>query len=121
VRAGVLRSVWLVVGIASFLAGIVGLALPILPTVPFMILAAFAFARANRKWEAWLLAHPVFGPHIRAWRERGAISRYGKCAGVLMLAGSAGLGLWLLDGWWQWLPAGVAVISGTFILTRPTA
>lgn len=119
--AGVLRTAWLVVGIVSFVLGAVGIFVPILPTVPFMILAAFAFARANRKWEAWLLAHPVFGSHIRAWRERGAISRYGKRAGLLALAGSAVLGVVLLDGWVQWIPAAVAVVSGTFIATRPTA
>jgi hypothetical protein len=120
-KASVLRTIWLVVGAASFTAGVVGLFLPIVPTVPFMILAAFAFARANRKWEAWLVAHPVFGPHIRAWRERGAIARRGKWAGTLALAGSAALGVWLLDGWAQWLPSAVAVVSATFILSRPTA
>jgi uncharacterized membrane protein YbaN (DUF454 family) len=116
-----MRRVWLATGLASLALGAVGLFLPILPTVPFMILAAFCFARANRVWEARLLAHPVFGPHIRAWRERGAISLYGKWAGVLSLAASAGLGIWLLDGWVQYLPMGVAGVSGAFIVTRPTA
>ena len=116
-----MRAFWLVVGIISFALGIIGVFLPLLPTVPFMILAAFAFARANRRWEAWLLAHPGFGPHIRAWRERGAISRQGKWAGVLALLASAGLGVFLLGGWVQWLPAAIAVASGGFILTRPTA
>ena len=63
----------------------------------------------------------MFGPHIRAWRERGAISRYGKWAGVLSLAASAWLGIWLLDGMVQFLPMGVAVLSGAFIVTRPAA
>ena len=45
-----MRAFWLVVGIISFALGIIGVFLPLLPTVPFMILAAFAFARANRRW-----------------------------------------------------------------------
>ncbi len=116
-----MRTLWLITGMLSFAAGAVGLVLPVLPTVPFMILAAFAFARANPKWEAWLVNHAVFGPHIRAWRERRAISLYGKWAGVLALIASAAVGFWLLDGWLQYIPAAVAVVSGSFIVTRPTA
>jgi uncharacterized protein len=121
VRAALKRGLWLTVGAASFAAGAVGLFLPIVPTVPFMILAAFAFARSSPRLEAWLVTHRMFGAHIRAWRDRGAISRYGKIAGTLALAGSAGLGFYLLEGGWQWVPAVAALLSGVFILTRPTA
>lgn len=115
-----MRHVWLAIGLLSVGLGAIGILLPLLPTVPFMILAAFCFARANPAWEARLLTHPLFGRHIRAWRERGAISAAGKAAATLALAGSAAAGLYLLDGWTQWLPLGVAMASGAFILTRPT-
>lgn len=102
-------------------AGIVGTVLPLVPTVPFMLLAAFCFGRANPALEARLLRDPRFGPHILAWRERGAISRRGKLAAVLGFAGSAVIGLLTLDGPWSFLPLAVAVVGFAWILSRPDA
>jgi uncharacterized membrane protein YbaN (DUF454 family) len=115
----VVRGVYLVLGLVSVALGAVGIALPILPTVPFLLLAAFFFARSNPAWERRILEHPRFGPPVRAWRERGAISRRAKLAAIAALAGSAALGLWALADPWRWLPLGVAVICGAWIGTRP--
>jgi uncharacterized membrane protein YbaN (DUF454 family) len=115
-----MRPVYLTVGVASVAMGGIGIFLPLLPTVPFMILAAFCFARANPAWERRLLDHPHFGPHIVAWRTRGAISRRGKAAALGMLALSAALGFVMLDGLTALLPLGVALISGSWIATRPS-
>lgn len=116
-----MRWLWNALGLLSAAIGVVGAFLPLLPTVPFMLLAAFFFARGNPAWEARLLAHPRFGPPIRDWRERGAIGRRAKAISVTMLAGSAVFGLLALPGHWKWIPLGVALVSGTFILTRPSA
>lgn len=113
------RAIYLVLGLASVAAGIIGIFLPILPTVPFMLLAAFFFARSNPAWERRILEHPRFGPPILAWRERGAIGRRAKIAAMIGLAASAGLGLWLLAEPWNYLPLAVAVICGSWIGTRP--
>lgn len=99
--------------------GVIGIFLPIMPTVPFMLLAAFCFARSNPAWEARILEHPQFGPPIRAWRERGAIGRRAKIASVLALAGSAAIGLYVLDGPWQYAPLAIGVLVGLWIVTRP--
>lgn len=61
---------WICVGLA-----IVGAALPLLPTVPFLLLAAFCFARSSPRVHKWLIEHPKFGPPIQDWRDRGAIRR----------------------------------------------
>jgi uncharacterized membrane protein YbaN (DUF454 family) len=76
------RLLYLSLGFASVALGAVGIVLPLLPTVPFMLLAAFFFARSSPRLEAWIVGHRRFGPHIRAWRERGAISRAGKRAAL---------------------------------------
>ncbi|MCA8881168.1 MAG: YbaN family protein [Rhodobacteraceae bacterium] len=68
-----MRIFWLAAGLLSVAIGVIGIFLPILPTVPFMILAAFCFSESSPRLHAWLLSHPVYGPHIRDWRERGAI------------------------------------------------
>jgi len=116
-----MRPVYTAVGLASVVLGAIGIVVPLLPTVPFMILAAFCFARANPAWEQRLLDHPRFGPHIVAWRTRGAISRRGKAMALVALAASAAIGLALLDGWHAYMPFAVALVSGSWIVTRPSA
>ena len=58
--------------------GFVGVVLPLIPTVPLILLAAFCFARSSTVMHDWLVDHRVFGPSIRNWRENGAISLKGK-------------------------------------------
>ena len=113
------RNLYLVAGAAAFATGTIGIFLPLLPTVPFYILAAFCFGRSNPVWEARLLDHPHFGQHIRAWRERGAISLRAKRLALTMLAGSAIIGLITLPLPWALLPATVAIVTGTWLWTRP--
>jgi len=66
--------------------GFIGAFLPVLPTTPFLILAAACFARTSPRLEARLLSHPLFGSSLREWRSRGAIPRRAK---VLALVGCA--------------------------------
>lgn len=61
---------WLCVGL-----GALGAFLPLLPTVPFLLLAAFCFARSSEKVHRWLVTHPKFGPPIADWKRNGAIRR----------------------------------------------
>ncbi len=115
------RLLYLCLGFASVGLGAAGVVLPLLPTVPFMLLAAFFFARSSPRLEAWIVDHPRFGPHIRAWRERGAISPRGKRAALFAFAFSAILGLVLLPFPWLLVPAGAALAGGSWIATRPEA
>ena len=114
-----MRLVWLLLGGLSLVLGFIGALLPLVPTVPFLLLAAFCFARGHPPFEDWLLNHAAFGPPIRAWRERGAIGRRAKLAAVLGFTASAILGLVLLPMPWAPLPALVAAAAGSWIWTRP--
>ncbi len=113
------RHFYLVAGWASLGLGAIGAFLPLLPTVPFVILAAFCFARSSPRLENWLLNHPHFGHHIVAWREKGAISRKGKIAATAAFAVSIVLAA-ILSPWpWVMLPVVAAVVTGSWIWTRP--
>ena len=114
-----MRLVWLFLGGLSLALGAIGALLPLMPTVPFVLLAAFCFARGHPPFEAWLLDHRTLGPHIHAWRARGAISRRGKLAALVGFTGSAILGLLFLPMPWAPLPTLVGAIAGTWIWTRP--
>jgi len=115
------RSAYLVAGMFALLFGAIGILLPILPTVPFVLLAAFCFARSSPALERRLVTHPTFGPHIQAWRTRGAISRKGKRAACVAFALSAALGLYLLQGWLALVPVAAAILGTGWIMSRPTS
>lgn len=115
------RLLYLGLGFASVALGALGIVLPLLPTVPFMLLAAFFFARSSPRLEAWIVEHPSFGPHVRDWRDKGAISRAGKRAAFVAFAVSAALGLALLPFPWLLVPLAAALAGGSWIATRPEA
>ena len=107
------RVLWATAGALALITGLVGIFLPLLPTTPFVLLAAFCFSRGSERCERWLLGHPRFGPMVRDWRARRAVPlRAKQLATVMMVLGS----LWaafVLPTRMAWLPAlicaGVAV------------
>lgn len=80
-----IRTFWLVAGGIALALGAIGIFLPLLPTVPFLLLAAFCFARGSERLHGWLMSHPVFGPPIENWRDRGAIGRRAKWAATVSI------------------------------------
>ena len=113
------RLAWQAGGFFWLIVGTVGIFLPLLPTTGPYILAAYCFARGNPVWEAKLLAHPTVGPHIRAWRQGGQVSRKGKIAATIAFAISIAMGLWLLHYPWNLIPVVVAVVILIWMWTRP--
>jgi len=114
------RLIWRGFGLLCVGLALAGVVLPLVPTTPFLLLAAWAFARSSPRLHAWLMAHPHFGPLIRNWREHGSIDRRTKLfALIAMLAAlvlSAVLGVRLLIiGIQIFVFLGV----GYFILSRP--
>lgn len=120
VSGPVARHVWTGVGALSLGAGALGLVLPLLPTTPFVILAAFAFSKGSPRFAHALHGHRLFGPIIAEWRARGAIApRYKALALTMMgaaLAASVALsfGTALIA-----LQALAMAAAAAFILSRP--
>lgn len=88
-RHRLIRLLWRLLASVALALGFVGIFIPGLPTVPFLLLAAWAAGRGWPALEAWLLAHPRWGGPIRAWRAHGTVSRRAKWAATGMMAVSA--------------------------------
>lgn len=115
-----MRVIWLMGGGLSFLSGLAGVVLPLVPTVPFMLLAAYCFARSSDRLHDWLLDHPRFGPGIRDWRARGAISRRGKRVATASVAAAFGLSFAVgVPAWVLAVQAAALACVLVFIWTRP--
>ena len=111
---------WLLAGALSLLTGIVGIVLPLLPTTPFVLLAAFCFSRGSERWERWLLEHRRWGPMVRDWRARRAVPlRAKQLASVTMVAGCAWAG-WLLPAAVGWIPAVCCAVVAAWLWRLPT-
>ncbi len=116
------RLLWTLAGWAALLLGAAGVVLPVLPTTPFVLLAAFLFGKGSPRLRAWLTEHRTFGPLIADWEAHGAIPRPVKRLAVTVMALTflasviAGLG-------WIILTVQAICLSGAamYILTRPDA
>ena len=113
-----MRQIYLIGGIIALGLAIVGAALPIMPTVPFLLVAVYCFARSNPKWEKRILDHPQWGPQVRDWQERRAISRKAKTIAILAMAAGAVFTYSTLGEPWYFISIAILVICGSWIATR---
>lgn len=117
-----MRLLWLILGLTSLALGAVGVFLPILPTVPFMLLAAFCFSKSSERLHHWLLKHPKFGPSIEDWQRNGAINRRVKHYATISIFAAFGISLALgLKPWLLVLQALILAGVLVFIWSRPEA
>lgn len=115
------RTLWLTFGyVALALAGL-GVPLPILPTTPFVILAAFCFGKSSPRLQQWLEKNRTFGPIITDWKANGVIApRYKLISSVMMGAVFCAS---LISGVSTTVLAvqAIAILAGcTFVLSRPS-
>jgi len=115
-----MRILWFVLGVFFILLALIGALLPLVPSAPFLLLAAWSFARSSRRVHDWLLGHPVLGPPIRAWAETGSMSRRIKWLATLSIAGTFGVSLVLAaPAWLLAVQALVLAAVAAFIWSRP--
>jgi uncharacterized membrane protein YbaN (DUF454 family) len=117
-----MKFVYIAIGWIAVALGIAGVFLPLLPTTPFLLVAAGAFARSSPRLEAWLLNHPRLGPPLIAWRQKRAIPTRAKVIAIIAMAASLGYILWspTIPAIAKAAAALVLAGSATFILTRPS-
>lgn len=115
-----MRIIWCGVGVVAVALAAVGVVLPLLPTTPFLLVAAFAFGKSSPRLAAALENHAHFGPLLSDWRSEGAIAPRHKVMAVAMMA--AVLGLSILFGaplWILLVQSLVMACVAAFLLTRP--
>lgn len=107
-------------GWLAFATGIVGIVLPLLPTTPFMLLAAALFARPSPRFHGWLLAHPWFGPPILDWQQYRGIRRHARRRAIIFILISFSVSLLVVPlPWVRWLLVVIMVILLTWLMRLP--
>lgn len=118
-----LAPLYVALGWLSLLLGFIGIFLPILPTTPFVLLAAWFFSKGSRRLHAWLLRSKTFGPIIRDWSAYGVIRPRAKALSLSMMALLFGYTLIFVQVGLlvKLIVASIGLATATFIVTRPSA
>ena len=121
-KRGVVRYAYAGAGLLSIGLAIVGTVLPILPTVPLVLLAGFFFSRSSEKFDSWLVEHAVFGPIIKDWRAGRGFTVRAKAIAVLAIIASFGFTILFavesVYGRSAMVALGLGVIA--YVVSRPT-
>ena len=115
------RRLWVMAGGIALGIGVVGIVVPLLPTTPFLILAAYCFSRGSRRLHDWLLDHRILGPPVRDWREHRSISGRTKLSAMIAIALILAVSVFLeAPGWALALQGMILGGAALFLLTRPS-
>lgn len=115
-----MRFLWSVFGVACVGLGALGIVLPLLPTTPFLLLAAFAFGKSSPRLHHWIVTHPRLGPPLHNWKAHGAIGRRAKAMAISMMGAAFVASLFMgVPTYALVMQALVLLCCGTFILSRP--
>ncbi|MCY4644950.1 MAG: YbaN family protein [Bacteriovoracales bacterium] len=117
----IFRFTLLFIGSLSLGLGFLGAFLPLLPTTPFVLLAAYCFSKTHPRFYRWLRSLPVVGPSIEEWNDRGIIRRSAKVTATFALL-CISLFLWfrpLIPLSVKLTAYGVFMVVITFVVSRP--
>lgn len=115
------RWAYLTAGWLGTALGGAGAFVPVMPTTPFLLVAAWAFGRSSPALQRWLLDHPRLGVTLRAWQAHGAIAPWIKAAAMAGLASSLfAVFAATSNDWLRLAHVLVVAATATFILTRPS-
>lgn len=92
-RSAWVRGLLIAAGLLCVALGVIGIFLPLLPTTPFLLLAAACFARGSRRFYDWLLANRTFGPLIYEWRQHRSIPFRTKVSAIALMSLTLGVSI----------------------------
>ena len=115
------RYTLLAIGWLSVLLGVIGIFVPVLPTTPFLLLAAACVVRSSRRFYLWLVNHKHLGPWIRDYLEGNGIPLKGKVYAIGLMWASIGLSCYLVPmPWARAFMLTSAVLVTLYILRQKT-
>ena len=115
-----LRILFLIIGWVALILGVIGAFLPIMPTVPFLIVALWGFSKSSERFHNWLYTHKIYGPMLQDWDKYRVIPIWGKVWAVAAMSGSLGIMIYLQLPIWAVITAGIVMTSvGIFIVSCP--
>ncbi len=110
-----------VIGTVALAIGVLGIVLPILPTTPFLLLAAACYARASTRLYGWLLGQSALGPVITRWRATGSLAPGVKARAIVIVLVTFAVSIILVDGLLvRALLVVIAAILTVFLARLPT-
>ena len=111
-----------IAGCLAVLLGVIGIFLPLLPTTPFLLLAAACFARGSTRMHGWLLQHPLFGKFLSDYEQGRGIPARAKVVALLMMWTSLLVAIWRVDApAVHLLLAAIGAGVSIYLLRLPTA
>ncbi|WP_455474218.1 YbaN family protein [Bartonella sp. B30(2025)] len=118
-----LRIFYCVIGWIMIVLGFIGIILPIVPTIPFLLIASWCFSRSSPQFHDWLNNHRILGAFITQWKEKRAIPIFIKVFVVVSMT-SGLLMFWVTIHPSLWLTLSVVAIFlliVTYVITRPSS
>lgn len=113
------RNLLIACGILCILLGLIGIILPVLPTTPFLLLAAYCFARSSERFHTWLVTNSLFGQYIRNFQDGRGIPRRTKALAITMLWLMIGISaVFFVSSWWLRVALVAVAIGVTIHLVR---
>ena len=120
-REKLLKSLLLAIGWISVVLGVLGIFLPLLPTTPFLLLAAACFVRSSPKFYQWLVDHPRLGSYVLHYLNGEGIPKRAKFVSIGMIALTISFSIWIVPiVWVKVLLLVIALSVSTYILRQPT-
>lgn len=116
------RILYIIAGWVSILLGVIGILLPVVPTVPFILFASFCFTRGSERWHAWLLRQPYIGQMVLDWERNHSIPVKAKAIATLCVTPLFIYSIFL-KSLLPWVRLGMSLIGIcvlTYIWTRPS-
>jgi uncharacterized protein len=113
------RSLLLIAGFISILFAILGIFLPLIPTTPLVLLAAYFFGKSSQKFHTWLINNKMFGKYIKNYQDGKGLSRRSKITAITsMWAVLIISGIWATEIMFVRIILGVVGIGVTIHLLR---
>ena len=121
-RPALARWVWVAGGWAALALGTVGIFLPLIPTTPFVLVAAWCFSKGSRRMHEWLLQHRYFGSTVRDWERHGVIPLRAKLLSTGVMVPRVGyMALFSpAPGWAVMIAVPLALFGLGFIWSKPS-